>query len=279
MSRLSRLSTGGRLVAALALGVTGLAAQAPARALLEAHAWGGYSAFLDAPSGPASDKAGGTGLRMVELAVWPARSLRLFGRYDNSLSLDNLTLLRAGRRVPTWSGGALLNWNEHHATVAHAGRRSLPGGVRQVLVGMEQVAYLHNGMAVKAGADVGRGTDDRTEWVAHAGVNVPVHGGLRMEPVVFYARSGYPGESQWRALVAAEQSFGRRASLGLGVASGRIRGSTSGLDGTVWDSYARLSLGVGGRSKAHVLARHERSPGTTALTSVALGLSLVLSRP
>jgi hypothetical protein len=146
-------------------------------------------------------------------------------------------------------------------------------------VGLEQVAYLHNGAALKAGADVGRREDKITEWVAHVAANAPLGDRFRVEPVIFYARSGLPGESQWRALVSAEQQLGRAASLGLGVAGGRISGTASGFDGTVWDSYARLSAGIGGRSKAHLMVRHERAPSIGPLTSVSLGLSLVVRRP
>jgi hypothetical protein len=47
----------------------------------------------------------------------------------------------------------------------------------------------------------------------------------------------------------------------------------------VWDSYARVSASLGARSHAHAMVRHERAPNTSALTSVSLGLSVVVSRP
>jgi hypothetical protein len=253
------------------------AAQAPRR-FLELHAWGGYSAFANPPQSPASAKADGLGLRSLEVALWPSASLRLFGRFDNSLSLDNLTLLRAGRRVPTWSGGGLVNWGGHFTTVLRAGRRTLPGGVGQTLLGMEQVAYTSGGSALKAGAEVDPRADHRTEWVAHAGINAPAGDRLRIEPVLFYARSGIGGERQWRALLASEWRLGRRSSIGAGVAGGQISESPAGFNGTVWDGYARVTTAVAAESQAHLLLRHERAPGASPLTSVSLGLSLVLSR-
>jgi hypothetical protein len=262
------------------LGAASASAQsAPTGPLLEVHAWGGYSGFSASPQSPTSNKSGGTGLRLAEVAVWPTTSLRLFGRYDNSLSLDNLTLLRAGTRVPTWSGGGLINWNEHFTTVVYGGRRTLPGRIRETIAGVEQVAYLHNGAALKAGADVGRRQDKITEWVGHVAVNAPLGDRIRVEPVIFYSRSGLPGESQWRALLSAEQQLGRGSSLGLGVASGRISGTQGGFDGTVWDSYARVSAGIGGLNRAQLMVRHERAPSVGPLTSVSLGLSLVVRRP
>ncbi len=261
-------------------GPRNLAAQAaPARPLLELSAWGVYSSFASPSPSVAGSKADGAGLRSIELGIWPAASLRLFGRYDNSLSLDNLSLLRAGRRVPTWSGGALLDWGGRFTTVVQAGRRTLPGRVGQTLLGLEQVAYSAGGAAWKAGVEVGPRADHRTEWVGHAGVNLPVTRRLRVEPVFFYARSGLGAESQWRGLLASELALGGASTLGGGLAVGRISGSPSGLDGTVWDGHVRLTVGTGAGSRAHLLVRHERAPGASPLTSVAVGLSLQVRQP
>ncbi len=253
-------------------------AQSPRR-FLELEAWGGYSAFSSPSQSPTSRKADGLGLRSMELALWPSGSLRLFGRYDNSLSLDNLTLLRTGRRIPTWSGGALANWGGHFTTVLRAGRRTLPGGVGQTLLGMEQVAYTRGGTALKAGAELGPRADHRTEWVAHAGINAAAGDRLRVEPVFFYSRSGLAGERQWRALLASELRLGQRSSIAAGLAGGRISGSPAGFNGTVWDGYARVSTALGALSRVHLLVRHERAPGSSPLTSVGLGLSLTVHRP
>ena len=267
-------------VVAGAVGTRPLAAQAaPSRPLLDLSAWGVYSSFADPPRSTLSNKADGVGLRSIEIGVWPATTLRLFGRYDNSLSLDNLSLLRAGRRVPTWSGGALLDWGGRFTTVLRGGRRTLPGRVGQTLLGLEQVVYTAGGTAWKAGVEVGPRADHRTEWVGHAGVNLPAGGRLRLEPVVFYARSGLGAESQWRALLAGELGLGGASALGGGLAAGRISHSPSGLDGTVWDGHARLSVGTGAGSRAHLLLRHERAPGASPLTSVAVGLSLQVRQP
>lgn len=254
------------------------AAQGPRR-VLELEAWGGYSAFSSTPASSATSKADGLGLRSLEVALWPSSAVRLFGRYDNSLSLDNLTLLRSGRRIPTWSGGALLDWGGRFTTVVRAGHRTLPGRVGQSLLGVEQVAYTRGGSALKAGAELGPRGDHRTEWIAHAGVSLPVGSRLRMEPVLFYARSGVAGERQWRALLASEVRLGTRSSIGAGLAGGRISGSPTGLNGRVWDGYARVSTALGAMSRVHLLARHERAPGSSPLTTVALGLSLNVPRP
>lgn len=279
MFRISASRARDALVAAALVALAAPAAAQSPRPFVELHAWGGYSAFANPPQTSAAAKGDGAGLRSLELALWPSASLRLFGRYDNSLSLDNLTLLRAGRRVPTWSGGALMNWGGHFTTVVQAGRRTLPGEIGQTLLGMEQVLYLSGGTALKAGVEAGPRADHRTEWVGHAGFNAPLGGRLRVEPVLFYGRSGLVGEHQWRALLASELALGRGASIGAGVATGRIGGAIAGANGGVWDSYARLTAGLGARSQAHLLVRHERAPGSSPLTSVALGLSLVVSRP
>ncbi|MGE0352898.1 MAG: hypothetical protein AB7I33_05345 [Gemmatimonadales bacterium] len=254
------------------------AAQAQSRPLFEASVWGVHSRFADASPSGTGGKDAGTGVRTVELAMWPTANLRLFGRYDNSLSLDNLTLLRTDRRVPTWSGGLLFNWGGRFTTVFEGGRRDLPGGIGQTLLSAEQLVYLPGGAALKAGGQAAPREDNRTEWQLHGGVNLPVATRFRLEPVVFYAQSGLAGESQWRALVAGEFQAGG-ASLGAGLAGGHNRSADGAFTGAVWDAYGRLSLAIGGLNRAHVMVRHERVEGASPLTSIGLGLSVVVPRP
>ncbi|MBK6781198.1 MAG: hypothetical protein IPG75_16910 [Gemmatimonadetes bacterium] len=88
-------------------------------------------------------------------------------------------------------------------------------------------------------------------------MSLPVAGRLRVEPVVFYARSGLGAEAQWRALLAGELGLGGVSALGGGMAVGRISDSPAGLDGTVWDGHARPTVGTGAGGRAHLLLLHD----------------------
>lgn len=157
-------------VACVVLASNALTAQA--RPMFEANVWGGYTAFADAANAPASSRAGEGGLRSAELSLWPTASVRVFARYDNTLSLDNLALIRAGRRLPLYRGGAQVDWAGRFTTVGHVSHRTLPGGIDQTMYGGEQVVFIPGGTALKAGGWIGPRSDNVTEWLAHAGVNV-----------------------------------------------------------------------------------------------------------
>jgi hypothetical protein len=267
------------LAACLAASAVVAQSNAPLRPMLEASVWGGYTAFTGASSASTGGRTSDGGLRSIEVAAWPSAAFRLFARYENSLSLDNLALIRANRRVPTYRGGALINWGGRFTTVVDVGRRTLPAHVSQTMLGAEQVLYLPNGTALKAGGWVGPRNDQRTEWLAHAGVNLAAGSRVRLEPTVFFARSGIGSEQQWRALLAGEARLSDRVTLGAGVAAGRNRSIDPRLTGTSSDAYLRCSASLGGLQAVHVLLRHESAPGASDLTTIAAGISLGVPRP
>ncbi len=260
----------------LAAGIAAAQEAPPRQPLLEVGIWGGYSTF-------AADAAGGrtaqAGLRSLEVAVWPSGRLRLFGRYENSLTLDNLTVVRANRSVPTWQGGTLFNWGGRLTTVIEVGRRTLPGSIGQTQLGAEQVLYLPGGTALKAGGWIGPRQDHRTEWLGHAGVSVAVGTRWRVEPTAFYAETGIPGEHSWRALLNSELRLPSDFRLGLGVAAGHNHSFDGSLTGAVWDSYVRASIPVSGLNRLHLLVRHQRAAGASTLTTIAIGATLGVPRP
>lgn len=259
---------------------TSLAAQSgPARPILEANLWGGYTTFADTPGSLASAGAAQTGLRSAEVSLWPSRSLRLFARYDNTLSLDNLALIRAGRSIPLYRGGAQLDWGGHFTTVLDAGHRTLPGSISQTMLSAEQVLFLPAGLAIKAGGWIGPRSDARTEWLGHGAVSLPVGPRLRLEPTIFVARSGIAGESQWRGLLAGEARLTSRITAGGGAALGRNTSVDPALTGDSQSAFARLSLAITRMQQIHLLVNREAAPGANTLTTFAAGLSLGVPRP
>lgn len=248
------------------------------RPMIEAHVWGGYTAFGGRSAATADSTSGEIGLRSAELAFWPTAAVRVFARYDNTLSLDNLALLQAGRRIPTWHGGAQLDWNARFTTVLDAGHRTLPGGISQTMIGGEQVVFVNHGAVVKAGGWVGPRSDQRTEWLAHAAINVPVGARTRVEPTLFFARSGVANDHQWRALLAGETRLTSRVLLGGGVAAGRNTSIDSRFTGAANSAYARITATVSGQQRVHLLLNRESAAGANSLTTIAAGFSLQVPR-
>ncbi len=213
------------------------------------------------------------GLRFAEVGLSPSESSRAWLQYDDSLSLDNAGLARAGTRAPAFYAGGLVRYAEVHTTRLELGFRRLPAGVRQWLVRSEQVLALRGGAFLRAGAFAGPRSDDRLELVAHAGASLPLASWLRLEPTAFVGQSGFAGERDLRLLLAAQAEAPRGISLGAGVATGRSYRPAPAGDGTPWSAFASASVPLAGSFRARALVSREWPSGGTPLTMFALGFS------
>lgn len=213
-----------------------------------------------------------TGLRFVELAVEPRRNLRFWVQYDNGLSLDNLSLARSNVIAPTYTVGGLVAYQNRYLTKFAYGRRSLPGRVRQNIFDIEQVFFLPKGNAFKAGAIIAPRSDNRAEYVIHSGFDVPVAERFRLQPHVFFSRSGIAGEKQVRGLLAAEYAFRNDVKLNGGVALGRESRPFPG-DRTITDTYFKISAPLAKYLRPQFQIRHERA-GSTSVTVLTFGFTV-----
>jgi tetratricopeptide (TPR) repeat protein len=247
--------------------------RASSRPLMELSLWGGPS-FLRSPGLPAQNDAG---FRFAEVAVWPMENVRLSFQYDNGLSLDNPSLVLAGKTVPAYFVGGLVNWKRNYLSRFEVGWRELPGNVRQTIYRGEQVFFLPRGYSLKAGGWIGPREDKRTEWLTHTSVSVPLGERLRVEPTLFYSRSGLPGEREWRLWAPVEYSFANRWAVGGGIAGGQMFTGPSSLSHGVWDGSLRVSAPLGSRTRSHVMFRHEAVSGGSSITILSFGLSFEIA--
>jgi hypothetical protein len=239
----------------------------------EALAWAGYTRVADAsPAGWGTE--GALGLRLAEVAVWPTQRVRLSAQYDNGLSLDARDLVQGSVHAPTYSVGGLFNWGERYLTRVEAGRRELPGGVGQSILRGEQVVFLTTPMHVKAGGWVGPRADDRTEWVAYVGWGAWLSPRVKVEPVVFLARSGLPEEQESRVLVFGEYVDPAGWQVGLGTAVGEALLTGPVSSATLWDTYLLASTRVRGEQHVRLLLRHFQIRDLNRLTTIAVGVAV-----
>jgi len=231
----------------------------------DAIALGGLSEF---------DGSSKVGLRFAEIGVSPTEDVRIWFQVDDSLSLDAAGLARRGLHVPTYFVGGQLTWGSRFATRLEGGWRTLPDGVSQQLLRAEQAIALGERVGLKAGGWVGPRGDGRIEAGGHAAVQVPLGDRLQLEPTVFYARSGLPGEHELRGLLAATYRFTGGVELGAGVAAGKAFSRTPAFDGALASAYAGASAPVGGSLRAHLLVKYDRPQFGPATTAYALGFSV-----
>ena len=237
------------------------AAVAGKRPRYELATWFGRSGLSTGPSD--------TGLRLAEVAVWPQEKVRLFARYDDGLSRDNAALANTGANAALTSAGGYLRWAERLGTLAEYGTRKLPGGVRQKIYRVEQTFFLDGGYQAKVGGWRGPRNDNRTESLVYAGVGIPLTDTWRLEPTVFYSRSGVAGESERRLLLATVYDFRNGWEIGAGAAGGRTH--FAGNDHNTREGFLRVSNRVQPWLQLHLLARRELGSDGGSITVTSVG--------
>jgi Flp pilus assembly protein TadD len=250
----------------------GVQAASAASRFFEATLFAGHTRFDNGPGSANTDK---DGVRFAELAYTPNPNLRFWAQYDNGLSLDNADLARQNREAATYYLGGLVHYLGRYTTRIELGHRNLPDGIGQDILRGEQVFFLPNDYTVKAGAWLGHREDGHTERIFHAGAGIPVNKAFRLEPTMFYSRTGVPGEKQWRGLIAGEYTFDAGYRIGGGFSAGRTYTATE--DHEVRDVFLTASAPFAGRHRAHVFVRHE-DLGFDKKTSV-IGLGVTLAFP
>jgi hypothetical protein len=216
------------------------------------------------------------GLRFAEVAFEPAERVRTWLQYDGTLGLDSAALARRGDVAPAIYAGGLAGWGQGHLTRLEVGWRTVDRQ-DQALVRGEQVLSIRSGLLAKAGGWAALSAG-RTEAVGQAAVSLAVTPALRLEPIVFVAKSAVPGERDVRLVLSADLALGRGVEVGGGLGAGRAWGRTSLPDGTVVTGSARASFPLRGSARALLLATHERPASGPAVSVLAAGFSLTAGR-
>ncbi len=146
---------------------------------VEVDIWGGVSKVGDLRS---------EGLRLVQVAGQVTDQLRLFAKFDHSLSVDNLDLLRRDIRGNVYSLGGYYNWTPETGTTFEAGLRQFDNQSAQYTFRVEQVYFLGNSTHIKGGLMTGFTKNLPTELVLFGGGQIPVTSRFSLEPTYFFTR-------------------------------------------------------------------------------------------
>jgi tetratricopeptide (TPR) repeat protein len=243
---------------------------------VELTSWLGVTWFDDEER-PRADA--NLGFRFVEVAIWPTTSSRIWFQYDNGLTLDNVVLSAGNRAVPAGYIGGFTNYGERreHTTRLELGWRSLPGSVGETLFRSEHVLSLQGRWAIKGGLWLGFRSDDRTEFIFHSGLTIPLGDRFELSPTFFYASNGMPNEKEWRALLSGEYRFENGWQLSGGLAGGQASTGYINDYRGISDRYLKVSAPVGRANRAHALFRTEFIGETDATTVLAVGVTIGLS--
>jgi tetratricopeptide (TPR) repeat protein len=232
---------------------------------VEATVWAGNSA-----------DGGDIGLRSAEIASWIRKDTRVAVRYDNSLSLDNPALARAGIKAETWFLSAQHNFEGGPTLIAEIGQRELPDNADQQIYKIEGVQSV-GGVALKVGAQLSPHSDGYDDQLAFGGASFGLGERVSLDTTLFLSKYGSAQDEEIRAALFAEYKDPEGWTLGAGVGAGDISSSVPGAAGAVNTAHVIGSVPVAGRHSAFIQWRWEQSP-LDDYSTVMVGMTFRLPR-
>ncbi len=234
---------------------------------LEFDVWAGYSA---------TEGEGKFSLRTLQLTGQLSKKLRMYVKYDNSLTLDLASLVRANQEAQALSLGGAVNWNKALTTRLEFGARILPDNVTQKILGGEQVYFFGKGMLVKVGGFYGWSNKIANEWLGYGGVRIPVTSWYALEPYYFRSQVEDAPSPENRFLLNNQLRSTKGYELNLGLLYGKA-GVADSIDDKIFGSYATAVLPLSQVIWGHLSVRWETTPFAD-LTVIAAGVKIRLEK-
>lgn len=235
---------------------------------LELDVWAGYSET------GGSDKFN---LRTVQLSGQVAKKLRMFLKYDNSLTLDLASLVRTNQDAQAFGIGAVVPWNNKLTSKFEYGTRLLPDNVTQQIFSTEQVVFLSDKLSLKGGGFFGPSNKLADEWMAYGSVRVPLTKGWAIEPYYFHSRVENAPRAENRFLLNNQFRSGSGYELNLGMLYGKAGVGSEVQEDNIYGAYVTAILPFSQTVWGMVSLRWEKAP-FDELTVAALGVKLRLER-
>jgi Flp pilus assembly protein TadD len=235
---------------------------------LELDVWAGYSK---------ANEMGIFNLRTVQLTGQVTKKLRMFLKYDNSLSLDLASLVRAEQQAQAFSIGAVMPLARQLTSRFEYGTRLLPEGVTQQIFSTEQVFFLPNRMSLKGGGFIGTSRQISNEWLGYLSVRLPLAKNFAIEPYYFYARVEDAPRPENRFMLNTQLRSAGGYELNLGALYGKAAVGRDAPDDNIFGGYATVLMPFSQTIWGQFSLRWEKAP-FDELTAAALGIKLRLEK-
>lgn len=213
--------------------------------------WGGYTNI---------DSNNEIGIRAFELSTNPTQNLSFWARYDNSLSLDNLSLIQSNKNIATYYAGGLSNWNESLSTKFEYGHRELTSGVSQNIFNMEQIIFFPTGTSLKLGGLVAPRSDNVSDWMTFGGFSFSLFENFRLEPIFFYTSTTASDDNEQRILVNSVYQMLNGSQINAGLFYGKHNSIVPEIDGDIVGGHVQWTLPVFEAHWLNTLLKYESTP-------------------
>lgn len=221
-----------------------------------------------------TSNGGASGLREVIVGYWIKDDIRLWARYDNSLSLDNPALARSGEDAKTFYIGALTHINKQWQGSVEIGTRDLPDNADQRIYKVEAI-HIDQLDVLKLGVQLSPHSAGFTDKLIYSSYGFPVNDKWRLEPSLFLSSSGAIDDKEWRAVLFGEYVDPDRWSVGLSAGAGRISSDLDFAEGSVFTSNLIFSYPISQKNRLNLAIRYEETP-TIHFTTVLIGIAVQL---
>jgi Flp pilus assembly protein TadD len=235
---------------------------------VELDIWTGYSRVGD---------MGSFTLRTVQLTGQISKKLRMYAKYDNSLTMDLAALVRANQEAQAFSLGGVVPWNKKLTTRIEYGTRLLPDNVTQQIYSGEQVIFLPNRLNLKFGGFFGASTKMPGEWLAYTSVRVPLNAYYAIEPYYFYSRVEGAPRPENRFMLNNQFRTHGGYELNLGLFYGKAGLPRDVDDDNIFGSYATALVPFTRTIWGQCSLRWEKAPFDNLL-ALAFGIKLRLEK-
>ncbi|MBK9337023.1 MAG: hypothetical protein IPM98_10730 [Lewinellaceae bacterium] len=235
---------------------------------LELDVWAGYS--ITAGESRFS-------LCSIQLGSQFGRKLRMYLKYDNSLTSDLAAFVRANQEAQALSLGGVWGWNKHHTTRLEFGVRILPEQVTQQIFSGEQVLFFTNGMLLKVGGFYGWSDKMASEWLGYSGIRIPLNRWYAVEPFYFRSRVEDAPQAENRFMLNNQFRTTKGYELNLGLFYGKAGVDADAPSDRILGSYVTAILPLSQSIWGQVSWRWEDAPYYD-LTVLAAGIKLRLEK-
>lgn len=242
----------------------GLAIQAY-QAVFEGFLWGGLSHISDINK---------WGLRAAQISWAPQPNKRIWVRMDNSLTMDNRSLiLRDTAATAYWIGGSWKLGPKWQSQV-EVGQRKLLNNKTQRLVQVEQVFFYQPGKTLKVGSFAGFGQGLSQDILLYTGLSQELTSQLWTEQTIYAAWTDSRFD-QYRGAISLKYRIPQGFEFILGVQAGEQFIPGEDFDTSIWGLWGQIQAPMMNRHWIFLTARQEKTP-TFDFMNIALGLRLRL---
>jgi len=216
-------------------------------------------------------------LRTVQLTGQVAKKLRMFLKYDNSLTLDLASLVRTNQEAQAFSLGGVTTWSRRLTSRFEYGTRLLPENVTQQVFSTEQVYFLPNRMSLKGGGFLASSQKMPAEWLAYGSVRIPLTRRWAIEPYYFYSRVENAPRPENRFMFNNQLRNPKGYELNLGLQWGKAALANDAGRSEIWGGYATALLPFSQTVWGQISLRWEQAP-FDELMGAAVGVKIRLER-